>query len=76
MPKRLKMALLVGAALAAGPASAEAGQNDSGITTETQERLAGQRGDSLWNMIGLVGLIGLIGLWRPSDNDGYTDDPI
>jgi len=76
MRKRLKMALLVGAALAAGPASAQPLQNESGTTTETQERLASQRGDSLWNLIGLVGLFGLIGLWRPSDNDGYTDDPI
>jgi hypothetical protein len=24
----------------------------------------------------LVGLLGLRGLWRESDNDGYTDDPV
>lgn len=29
-----------------------------------------------WNLIGLVGLLGLRGLWRDSDNDGYTDDPV
>ena len=32
--------------------------------------------DLIWNLIGLLGLIGLIGMWRTSDNDGYTDDPI
>jgi hypothetical protein len=38
----------------------------------TQERSM----DLIWNLIGLLGLFGLIGFWRPSDNDGYTDDPI
>lgn len=32
--------------------------------------------DLVWNLIGLLGLVGLVGMWRPSDNDGYTDDPI
>jgi hypothetical protein len=32
--------------------------------------------DLVWNLVGLVGLLGLTGFWRPSDNDGYTDDPI
>jgi hypothetical protein len=32
--------------------------------------------DLMWNLIGLLGLLGLIGMWRSSDNDGYTDDPI
>lgn len=32
--------------------------------------------DLAWNLIGLVGLLGLLGIWRGSDNDGYTDDPI
>ena len=76
MPKGLKKVLLVGAAIAAGPATGQAVHNESGMNTETQERLASQHGDSIWNLIGLVGLFGLIGLWRPSDNDGYTDDPI
>jgi hypothetical protein len=30
----------------------------------------------LWNLLGLLGLLGLRGLWRESDNDGYTDDPV
>ena len=47
------------------------------MPTETQERERSS-GDSniLWNIIGLVGLLGLRGLWRESDNDGYTDDPV
>lgn len=32
--------------------------------------------ETLWNVLGLLGLLGLVGLRRPSDNDGYTDDPI
>jgi hypothetical protein len=76
MPKGLKIVLLVGAAIVAGPATGQAVHNEAGMITETQERLASQHGDSIWNLIGLVGLFGLIGLWRPSDNDGYTDDPI
>ena len=29
-----------------------------------------------WNLIGLAGLLGIRGIWRESDNDGYTDDPV
>ena len=76
MPNGLKIVLLVGAAIVAGPATGQTANKDSGMITETQERIASQHGDSIWNLIGLVGLFGLIGLWRPSDNDGYTDDPI
>jgi hypothetical protein len=32
--------------------------------------------DLIWNLIGLLGLLGLTGMWRSTDNDGYTDDPI
>jgi hypothetical protein len=43
-------------------------------------KIASTRGvmmdDLVWNLIGLLGLLGLIGMWRSSDNDGYTDDPI
>jgi MYXO-CTERM domain-containing protein len=45
--------------------------------SETQDRIADQRsGDVPWDLLGLLGLAGLLGLRRPSDNDGYTDDPI
>jgi hypothetical protein len=71
-------ALLAAAALASAPASAQvAAHNESGQTTETQDREANPADDDLiWNLIGCLGLFGLVGLWRPSDNDGYTDDPI
>jgi hypothetical protein len=32
--------------------------------------------DLILNLVGLLGLFGLVGMWRSSDNDGYTDDPI
>jgi hypothetical protein len=32
--------------------------------------------DLVWNLIGCLGLIGIFGMWRDTDNDGYTDDPI
>ena len=60
-------ALLVAAALASAPAAVWAAQ------TETQERQAAQDSDLLYN---ILGCLGLLGLQRPTDNDGYTDDPI
>lgn len=75
MRKRMIAALILAAA-AVGPAAAQPAES-SGQTTETQDRLKGLGDKSLmWNLLGLVGLVGLTGLWRPSDNDGYTDDPI
>jgi hypothetical protein len=74
---RTTAALLVSAALASTSAPAQVPvHNDTGQATETQERRAGGDSDMIWNLVGLLGLLGLRGLWRNSDNDGYTDDPI
>jgi hypothetical protein len=51
------------------PASAQTGGRDTGVPTETQERLAqgsGKQGFD-WNWIGLIGLFGLAGLHRRPD---------
>ncbi|MEO8548308.1 MAG: WGxxGxxG family protein [Sphingomicrobium sp.] len=76
MHHRTKMAILATAIVVGTPVAAQVG-NDTGIRTETQRRLAhGQDDETIWNVIGMLGLLGLFGLRRPSDNDGYTDDPI
>lgn len=75
MRSRWKIAAIVAACLASAPAAAQ--QSAGGVPTETQDRQRSSGDDNiLWNIIGLVGLIGLRGLWRESDNDGYTDDPV
>ena len=78
MRSRTGAALLIGAALAAAPATAQQGGRDrGGVPTVTQERLAAdQDTDTMWNVLGLLGLLGLWGLRRPTDNDGYKPDPI
>ena len=64
MRRRYSIALLAAAAFVITPAVA---QDGGGATTDS----------NFWyNLIGLVGLLGLRGLWRDSDNDGYTDDPV
>ena len=75
MRRHLVLALFIAAA-AVGPAAAQ--QEAGGIPTETQEREAAQNSnkDLIWNLVGCLGLLGVFGLWRNSDNDGYTDDPI
>ena len=78
MHHRTKAALLAAAIVVGTPAAAQvADRKDSGIPTETQERMAHDQDDNtIWNVIGMFGLFGLFGFSRPSDNDGYTDDPI
>jgi hypothetical protein len=70
-------AVFMAAAIAGSSAPAQTPvHNDTGTTTETQERQADGNSDLMWNLLGMFGLVGLTGLWRRSDNDGYTDDPI
>ncbi|WP_375427920.1 WGxxGxxG family protein [uncultured Sphingomonas sp.] len=58
-----------------GPAAtAQQVYNDTGVTTETQDRSA--RGDDdgfPWDLLGLLGLAGLLGL-RRRDDHVVTDD--
>ena len=76
MHHRRKAVIVAAAIFFGAPAVAQVG-NDGGIQTETQQRNArGLDYDTLWNVLGLFGLAGAFGLWRASDNDGYTDDPI
>ena len=76
MRSRWKVAALVGAAFVSMPAAAQQAVPNTN-PTETQERQSeGRDNDLIWNIIGLIGLLGLRGLWRNSDNDGYTDDPV
>ncbi len=72
-----RKAMIFAAAIMFGAPAASQVANDGGIPTETQQRKAhGPDYDTIWNVLGLFGLAGAFGLWRPSDNDGYTDDPI
>ena len=67
--------VLTGVLAASSPAPAQ--QNDTGIPTETQQRLRSGPPDIPWlDLIGLVGLVGLLGLRRQHPEDSYHPSPI
>ncbi len=67
--------VLTGVLAASAPAPAQ--QNDTGIPTETQQRLRSGPPDIPWlDLIGLVGLVGLLGLRRQHPEDSYHPSPI
>lgn len=72
MNHRIKAAMFA-AAIAVGTPVAAQVANDTMAPADSQPS---QSDDTIWNVIGAFGLIGLFGLFRPSDNDGYTNDPI
>ena len=75
MRMRLRVGVLVIALAALTPATAQ--QNDTGIPTETQERLRSGPPDIPWfDLIGLIGLVGLLGLRRQHPEDSYHPSPI
>jgi hypothetical protein len=66
------MLVVLLAAATSGPAALAQATNDTGIPTETQERLKRGSGDLPWgDLIGLVGLLGLLGLKSKHAEDGY-----
>lgn len=59
-------------AAVAAPAAQAQTTNDTGIPTETQERLRDGTDDKIpWDLLGLVGLLGLLGLRRGHTEDSY-----
>ena len=55
----------------AAPAAQAQSTNDSGIPTETQQRLRSGAGEFPWDLLGLFGLVGLLGLRREHPEDSY-----
>lgn len=74
MRKRL---LLTALTIAVAAPAAQAQGGDTGVRTETMERLAAERNPHLpFNIIGLLGLLGLLGLRRGHAEDSYHPAPL
>jgi len=76
MRSRWKIAACAVACLASTSAIAQGQRGGVPTETEARQNAHGLDDNILWNIVGLIGLLGLRGLWRESDNDGYTDDPV
>ncbi len=71
MRTRWMLGMLVAAAFAAPAAQAQE-TNDTGIRTETQERLRSGPPDISWfDLLGALGLLGLLGLKKEHGEDSY-----
>jgi hypothetical protein len=71
MRTRWMLGIIVAAALA-GPAAQAQETNESGIRTETQERLrSGPPKIDWFNLLGALGLLGLLGLKKEHGEDSY-----
>ena len=71
MRTRWILGMALGAALAA-PAAQAQDTNESGIRTETQERLrSGPPQISWFDLLGALGLLGLLGLKKEHGDDSY-----
>lgn len=71
MRTRWILGMLVAAAMA-GPAAQAQETNESGVRTETQERLrSGPPNISWFDLLGALGLLGLLGLKREHGEDSY-----
>jgi hypothetical protein len=70
------LGMIVAAALA-GPAAQAQETNESGIRTETQERLRSGPPQIDWfNLLGVLGLLGLLGLKKEHGEDSYHPAPV
>jgi hypothetical protein len=66
------LGMLVAAVMAGPAAQAQETTNESGIRTETQERLRSGPPDIDWfNLLGVLGLLGLLGLKKEHGEDSY-----
>lgn len=71
MRTRWVLGILLTAA-AAGPAAQAQGTTDTGVPTETQDRLRAGSRDIPWaDLLGVFGLLGLLGLKREHTEDSY-----
>ena len=71
MRTRWMLGMLTAAALAAPAAQAQE-TNESGIRTETQERLRSGPPEISWfDLLGALGLLGLLGLKKEHSDDSY-----
>ncbi|HEU5482907.1 MAG TPA: WGxxGxxG family protein [Sphingomicrobium sp.] len=71
MRRKWMLAVLVVAASASPAAWAQPAQRDTGVRTETQERLRMGDAGFDWNWLGFLGLLGLLGLRREHSEDSY-----